>query len=285
MTGSAENTSDAIDAWTYALDLSRPYFTAPAAREPPIEFAVEAKRIGMVVRQHHETVPGDENPDEGGHEAALPDDLDAWVEHARAAVDSGLTLLERQLSTASFPQTRVAEAQALVRRRAAYLGRIDELADSLGDDLGVRIHARRNLALSDVSRSSTGTFAIVAESENKAPGDELASPLRDVASMLRSFSYASATLTASVEKTSDMPTRELRAARWERDVRANFLEGYLASPDDDAPGILPEEPESVSALIALFETDRAFFDLSNELTNRPSWAWIPMRGIAKLLTR
>jgi maltose alpha-D-glucosyltransferase/alpha-amylase len=102
--------------------------------------------------------------------------------------------------------------------------------------------------------------------------------------MHRSFAYAAATLAMSVEKTIDAPTRELRAARWERDVRHAFLTGYLGERDtlDDRPELFPEDEQHVRQLLALFETEKAFYELAYELNNRPSWVWIPMRGIAKL---
>jgi maltose alpha-D-glucosyltransferase/alpha-amylase len=111
---------------------------------------------------------------------------------------------------------------------------------------------------------------------------EKTTPLKDVAGMLRSFAYAAATLAMEAGKTLDPATRELRVARWERDVRAAFLEGYLASADEEHPAFLPEEPAHVRQLIALFEAEKAFYELAYELNNRPAWAWIPMRGISKL---
>ena len=286
MTGSAEKASAPSDAWTYALELSRPYFAAPAARELPIDFAVEATRIGGVVRAVHERAAGN-GDDDSQEEPAMPEDLDAWVAVARTSVDSGLALLERQLSTAGFAAARVAEAQALVKRRTTYLTRIDALADSLGEDLGMLIRTRGDLSLNAVTRAANGDYSItggLGEASNESgDAERRTSPLRDVASMLRSVGSASATLLAEVERTSDMATRELRAGRWEREVRAGFVEGYTVDADDDAPGILPEEPESVAAMIALFETEKAFADLSHALRERPASAWIPMRGIAKLL--
>jgi maltose alpha-D-glucosyltransferase/alpha-amylase len=82
----------------------------------------------------------------------------------------------------------------------------------------------------------------------------------------------------------DPPTRELRAARWERDVRQAFLAGYLGAPGahEDKPELFPTDDQHVRQLLALFETEKAFYELVYELNNRPSWAWIPMRGIAKL---
>jgi predicted trehalose synthase len=65
-------------------------------------------------------------------------------------------------------------------------------------------------------------------------------------------------------------------------VRAAFLDGYLNSRDDDA---LPSNADDTRRLIELFEADKAFYELSYELNNRPAWAWIPMRGISKLLVK
>ena len=176
-----------------------------------------------------------------------------------------------------------------MRREDQFLAWIDELDESLGDDLGMQIRVHGDFHLGQVLRTRDGSFSIIdfegEPSRSLEERREKTSPLRDVAGMLRSFAYAAATLVLAIEKTHDMPTRELRSARWERDVRAAYLSGYLGQPDDDAPDILPESTEHVHQLIALFEAEKAFYELSYELNNRPAWAWIPMRGISKLLTQ
>ena len=93
----------------------------------------------------------------------------------------------------------------------------------------------------------------------------LNSPARDVAGMLRSFAYAAATAASH-----DDADRE-RAAQWEAMARAAFLRGY---GDTSAP-----------ALIELFELEKLFYELAYELNNRPTWAWIPLLGIEKMLRR
>ena len=80
----------------------------------------------------------------------------------------------------------------------------------------------------------------------------------------------------------DVPTRELRVARWERDVRAAYLDGYLKSGDEEDGGALPDDADHTARLVSLFEAEKAFYELAYELNNRPAWAWIPMRGISKL---
>jgi predicted trehalose synthase len=86
----------------------------------------------------------------------------------------------------------------------------------------------------------------------------------------------------SVGNAIDVRTRELRSARWERDVRNAYLAGYGAAAGGPA-AILPADDEHVRQLIALFEAEKVFYELAYELNNRPTWVGIPMRGISKLL--
>jgi maltokinase len=98
------------------------------------------------------------------------------------------------------------------------------------------------------------------------------SPLRDVAGMLRSFAYAA---TAS-ELLHDAPAPE----GWERDVRAAYLDGYLEETDQS---LLPPGRAAVERLLAVFELEKAVYELRYELDNRPDWVKIPVTGIARLL--
>jgi maltokinase len=98
------------------------------------------------------------------------------------------------------------------------------------------------------------------------------SPLRDVAGMLRSFAYAASA------------ARLLRGVAspegWEQRAREDFLEGYLAAVD---PGLLPAGRPAIEKLLAIFELEKAVYELRYELNNRPDWVSIPVAGIARLL--
>jgi maltose alpha-D-glucosyltransferase/alpha-amylase len=278
---------NAVDAWSYALERSRSYFAAPADRESPNAFVEDAKQLGVVTRMMHEALAGDDDDPDFAPEPVSTEDIDRWAHRTRQSVLDSLALLERQMAAPTFPRDRAPEAQALVRRRDHYLGWINEIDDQLGDDLGMRARIHGDFHLGQVLRSSDGTFLIIdfegeptrALSERR----EKTSPLRDVAGMLRSFAYAAATLSQKEGKSAPPHVRELRIARWERDVRAAYLAGYLGASDE--PGLLPDEESHVRALIALFETEKVFYELAYELNQRPAWAWIPMRGIAKLFVK
>jgi maltose alpha-D-glucosyltransferase/alpha-amylase len=275
------------DAWTYALSKGKSYFVA--GNEPFNWFPGDAKRLGTVTREMHDALASDEADPAFAPEPATHEDLDRWTSRVTTSIRDSLALLEAQLQAPRFPAQRVAEGKALVSRRDHFTAWIEEIADALGDDLGMLTRVHGDYHLGQLLRTSAGDFSIIDfEGEPSRTLDERrekTSPLRDVAGMLRSFAYAAARLAMSVEQSLDMPTRELRSARWERDVRAAFLAGYLENVDDDAPGVLPEDAEHVHMLIALFEAEKAFYELAYELNNRPDWAWIPMRGISKLLTK
>ena len=97
------------------------------------------------------------------------------------------------------------------------------------------------------------------------------SPLRDVAGMLRSFAYAApaAELTRGAEVPGD----------WEERARERFLEGYLETVDAT---LLPPGDAAIERLLALFELEKAVYELRYELDNRPDWVGIPVAGIDRL---
>jgi trehalose synthase-fused probable maltokinase len=98
------------------------------------------------------------------------------------------------------------------------------------------------------------------------------SPLRDVAGMLRSFAYAASA--ASLVRGADVPDR------WEEQAREQFLEGYFETVE---PGLLPAGQVAIERLLAVFELEKAVYELRYELDNRPDWVGIPVAGIVRLI--
>jgi maltokinase len=98
------------------------------------------------------------------------------------------------------------------------------------------------------------------------------SPLRDVAGMLRSFAYAA----SAAELLRGTPAPD----GWEEQAREQFLDGYLASVD---PSLLPSGQVAIERLLAVFELEKAVYELRYELDNRPEWVRIPVAGIQRLM--
>ena len=97
------------------------------------------------------------------------------------------------------------------------------------------------------------------------------SPLRDVAGMLRSFAYVS--IAASMVHGNEVP------GGWEEQARAEFLACYFETVD---PTLLPSGHVAIERLLAVYELEKAVYELRYELDNRPDWVGIPVAGIQRL---
>jgi trehalose synthase-fused probable maltokinase len=97
------------------------------------------------------------------------------------------------------------------------------------------------------------------------------SPLRDVAGMLRSFAYAASA--AEVQRGVEPPED------WEERARNEFLAGYRETVDQS----LVPTGSAMDKLLAVFELEKAVYELRYELNNRPDWVKIPVAGIVRLL--
>jgi maltose alpha-D-glucosyltransferase/alpha-amylase len=113
-----------------------------------------------------------------------------------------------------------------------------------------------------------------------------ASPLKDVAGMIRSFHYA------SYAALSDEPSGlfvhrdtlvspEAWMHFWCLWSTAAYLRMYLK--EAERGGFLPANEEDLALLLDAYLMEKALYELSYELNNRPRWINIPLEGILELL--
>ncbi len=98
------------------------------------------------------------------------------------------------------------------------------------------------------------------------------SPLRDVAAMLRSFAYAASA--AALLRGAVVPPD------WEAQARGRFLAGYEREIDR---AVLPAGETGIAKLLALYELEKAVYELRYELDHRPEWVGVPVAGLVGLL--
>jgi maltose alpha-D-glucosyltransferase/alpha-amylase len=111
------------------------------------------------------------------------------------------------------------------------------------------------------------------------------SPLRDVAGMLRSFSYA---VHSALRERRDrgMPEdSEHSIEAWGRFWQVWVSSIYLGSYLDQArkAGFLTAGADEVELLLDMFMLDKAVYEVAYELNNRPDWLDVPLQGILELL--
>jgi maltokinase len=245
----------AYDGWELALD---------ELRSDPEGLLERLHSLGSVVGELHAALASDaSNPafsaDEPSAEALsiLTADVDEQIERV---------FLELPETDAVAP---IAGRGQDVRERLAALSNV-----GVGGRV-IRTHG--DLHLGQTMLSDRGWVILDFEGEPARPLPERRlkrSPLRDVAGMLRSFSYATAG--SRLLRGHDAPPD------WEDRARERFLEGYHQSVDRN---LLPPGQQAIDRLLAVFELEKAVYELRYELNNRPEWVSIPVAGIVRLLDR
>ena len=111
------------------------------------------------------------------------------------------------------------------------------------------------------------------------------SPLRDVASMLRSYHYVSCAAlfgqAPGIISQQDTPKLESWARFWYSCVSSAFLKGYLNSAS--VADFLPNTREELRLLLDAFMLEKAVYEISHELDHRPDWVRIPLEGVLTIL--
>jgi maltose alpha-D-glucosyltransferase/alpha-amylase len=157
-----------------------------------------------------------------------------------------------------------------------------ELLHGLIDARRIRCHG--DLHLGQVLFTGKDFVIIDFEGEPERPVSERyikASPLRDVAGMLRSFHYAAhAALRGQAQpiitQHANIPI-ERWATYWSTWTSSTFLRGYLAAAADG--GFLPKEESQLHVLLRAYLLEKALYELRYELNNRPDWVNIPLEGL------
>ena len=252
-----------VDGWKLATERVADHYESPDG--DPGNFATDAGALGRLTAELHAAMA-----------TALP-------KVAEGQPDLG------RLSARLLGQ--LAQVTALVPELAGQRDAIEEVyrkaeAAGGGSRYLQRIHGDYHLG--QVLKVGDRWIVIDFEGEPARSLEErrrLASPLQDVAGMLRSFDYAAfSPLVLGEDPDTPGPTRdelarfEGPAAAWIEANRDAFLDGYLARAGDS--GWLAGDHE---LLLRAFELDKAVYEVMYEARHRPPWLQIPLGGIRRLL--
>jgi maltose alpha-D-glucosyltransferase/alpha-amylase len=200
------------------------------------------------------------------------------AKRAAALLESHIAALSPEVAAAARDAVeRATEAMRVVH--AADAGRPSEFT-------AARIRVHGDYHLGQVLWAESDYYILDFEGEPDRSLEERRrkeSPLKDLAGMLRSYSYAAyaALLKHGSGRAGDLSRLEQWAAIWQRWVSAAFLRGYLATAGPAQ--FIPVDPIQRARLLDLFLIDKALYELNYELNNRPDWVRIPLRGLAELL--
>jgi maltose alpha-D-glucosyltransferase/alpha-amylase len=273
------------DGWAYTLAYLHRYLELRRTSSEPVPQDVHgayltlARTLGRRTAELHLafTTPCDDPAFQP--EPLTATDVSACREQVLVEARETFALLEAALP--QFSGATLDDALAVLAAQRPLLERITQTSAPPQRSLKTRIHGDYHLA--QVLLAKNDFIIIDFEGEPGRSFDERRakqSPLRDVAGMLRSFSYASASGLRGASNTPD--ERALLApfvAEWEAEARAAFMRGYTDTVRGTA---LYESFESQQDLLALFELEKALYELRYEINQRPDWAGIPLAGILKM---
>jgi maltose alpha-D-glucosyltransferase/alpha-amylase len=205
-----------------------------------------------------------------------------------ARVDAQITrtlhALKRGLAT--LPDEPTTDSAALIlSRRLELFSRAHAIAHVPPAEAGYRIRIHGDYHLGQVLRARGDYVILDFEGE---PARTLAerrarqSPLRDVAGMLRSFSYAAYAALDHFTQRHPGAAKSLEpwAQLWQNAVSTEFLTAWRTTIASN-PHLIPQ-PLQAHRLLNAYLLEKALYELLYELNNRPTWVRIPLTGILAL---
>jgi len=274
------------DGWTHSLEYVQRYLeqhrTAPAGDAVPANahegYLALMRVLAVRTAELHRALAQPTRDPAFAPQPLTRGDIDAYRQRATDEARDALGMLKSALD--QVPPADRDRAGAVLAQGEQVVARIDALSSQVPQGLKIRIHGDYHLGQVLVTRND---FVII-DFEGE-PGHSLEqrsakhSPLRDVAGMLRSFSYVQHSALRNVAHNEAEVARFAPLARaWEVDVRGAFLSAYDAAARK-AKLYGPEALQAGIGLLGLFELEKALYELRYELGNRPGWAGIPLQGI------
>jgi maltose alpha-D-glucosyltransferase / alpha-amylase len=281
------------DGWTQALNYLTRYLDDALSSgedpsnlaDPDVFFLMLARQLGIRTAEMHRalTEHAGDQPD-FAPEPISPEDIVEWRDALAAAAADMLSGLERGRS--SLPAATQDLADRVIEGRDDLFERIRRLIPDTLDAQKTRYHG--DFHLGQVIVVQNDFFIIDFEGE---PARPLATrrrkgpPLRDVAGMIRSFDYAA--VAAVRELAEARPAAEPRMTELAEAWRQRAVDGFRAAYRKTMRGCAayPASKKQAREMTAFFMLEKAVYEVSYELANRPAWVDIPLKGILGILAK
>ena len=255
----------------------------PAVTELIGVYVESARRLGLRTAQLHAALAAGYEDPAFSSEAFTPFYQRGLYQSMRNLTTNNFALLARHVS--DNPGTLGLAAEVL-RREEDVLRRFRALLNRTLTSTRIRSHGDYHLG--QVLFTGSDFMITDFEGEPARPISERRirrSPLRDVAGMLRSFSYAVHTALherkeSGLEEATNVRVREW-GRFWQAWVSSIFLGSYLE--EAQAQGFLIADQGEIALLLDVYMLEKAVYEIGYELNNRPGWVSVPLEGVLELL--
>ena len=212
--------------------------------------------------------------------------IETQILRSLEALRRGMTALPVGGAETSDNESTSDSAALVLSQRRDLISRARMLTAVVPEAAGRRIRIHGDYHLGQTLRAKADFVILDFEGEPARTLEERRtkqSPLKDVAGMLRSFSYAAyAGLGAFTQRhppnnPNDAKNLETWTTLWLNAVSTEFLRAYKTAIAEN-PGLIPA-PAQAQALLNAYMLEKALYELLYELNNRPAWVRIPLVGI------
>jgi maltose alpha-D-glucosyltransferase/alpha-amylase len=273
------------DAWSWILDhlsraldtLARTTGADTAEADLLSDCAAIVGAIGKRLGELHVILLRETSDPAFAPKVADASDAANWARKTEERIQTAFEAISR-LQTWERDQDRD-RAKTLLSQREGIVAAVRNLAKSGAGTMMIRIHG--DFHLGQVLVADGDAYIINFEGE---PGASIAerraqsSPLRDVASLLRSIDYVGATFIDRGRAGAvpvDAAQRDLLIAQFRARAVTAFLQAYWEATAS-------YNGAAAHNLLNLFLIEKAAYEIAYEAAHRPTWIGVPVAGLAQL---
>ena len=269
-----------IEELNNPIELSE-YPTSQLARDHVGIYLDSAATLGRRTAELHLALASPTTDPAFAPEALAAQDVEALVADLRQRAASVLDLLRERVSY--LPDEVVETAAMVLSQRRRILEHFSKVQSDGLRSQRTRIHGDYHLG--QVLKVKSDFVILDFEGEPARPLAYRRSkqcPLKDVAGMLRSFSYAAyvSLINYTTRHSEDFDRLEPWAQFWEHATATEFLRSYRETAQ--GAEFLPTNSADFRRLLDVFLMDKALYEVLYEINSRPGWLRIPLLGILSL---
>jgi maltokinase len=296
------------DAWKYTLDWLASYYqswhaqlkSGVIARTVIAQEAVEltlpylelAQKLGEIIADLHHQLSLIPDPNFQNEEISTAD-LELWYHQMQKKTNKAITTVEGHLPQLNHELKQLAENFLVA---APNIKKSFQQLTYIGPALGKKCRIHQDLHLGQILKTKNDFVILDFEGE---PAKRLIarnikhSPLKDLAGMVRSFSYAAYSSLANFANRLKVEGEYLNEQKyanltqagrcWSEIVSQTFIQAYRRRAAMNGSGLIPEDETHFKIALAVYALAKAVYEVMYEINNRPGWLHIPLAGIADCL--
>jgi trehalose synthase-fused probable maltokinase len=208
-----------------------------------------------------------------------------WADGIAEEVKQSLVILQTHWNGFGSEAKRLAEF--VLAQQAVLLEPLERLRQMSPKYLGLKTRAHGDYHLGQVLAHDGGIAILDFEGEparSLAERRAKATPLRDVAGMLRSLHYVSVAARILPLQPGEVVPAAAMLHPWHRLAHEGFLNAYRSewATDPQVAAELLPTPEGFKLLLDALLLEKAAYELRYEAQNRPEWVEIPLNGLSLL---